>query len=71
MAMKKVIRGTGDMRKARARKPQVVVKKTGHPAAFRKMRCPTCRLGMAVAKPNSDKEYICDRCGAGFTATMM
>ena len=68
--MQKVIRGTKDRKKLQGRQ-QVVVEKAGHPAAFRKMRCPKCSLGMAVAKPNNDKEFICDRCGLGFTATAM
>jgi transposase-like protein len=56
--MGRVIRGTGDRRKQR-----VVVRKTGHPAAVRKVRCPHCRLGYAVQDAVNKQKFTCDRCG--------
>lgn len=57
---KKVIRGTGD------RKQQIVVSSTGHPAAFRKLRCPKCKLGYCVASNQDPEVYACERCGHSF-----
>ena len=58
MVYKRVIKGTGDRRR------QIAVEKTGHPAAFRKLRCPACSIGFAV-ESNIDKgTYRCSRCGA-------
>lgn len=56
--MGRLIRGTADRRKER-----VVVRKTGHPAAVRKVRCPHCKLGYAVQNAVNKKQYDCDRCG--------
>jgi len=50
------------------RQEQVVVHQTGHPGAFRKMRCPKCSLGYAV-QSNVNKSYVCTRCGSVFNAT--
>lgn len=55
--MAKVVSGTGQ---------RVTVTKTGHPAAFRKVRCPSCRIGYAVASNIKPNEYTCDRCGKTF-----
>lgn len=55
--MAKVISGT---------QQRVTVKKTGHPAAFRKVRCPACRIGYAVASNTEVGKYTCLRCGAEF-----
>ena len=55
--MAKVVAGT---------RQRVTVKKTGHPAAFRKVRCPSCRLGYAVASNIDPTMYMCDRCGKQF-----
>lgn len=60
MGTQKVIRGT------RQRK-QIVVRKTGHPAAFRKMRCQACGLGYCIESNVNKGEYLCNRCGATFT----
>lgn len=59
---KRVIRGT------RGRKQQIAVEKAGHPAAFRKMRCPSCSIGYAVESNTKSGEYVCLRCGASFGA---
>lgn len=64
--MPRVIRGTKDRKKE-----PVVVEKTGHPAAFRKVRCPHCKLGMAVADPNQSNLLKCDRCGQTFKVNQM
>lgn len=61
---KRVVKGT------RSRKQLVAVKKTGHPAAFRKIRCPSCRIGYAVEN-NISKTYVCGRCGVEFTRQAM
>jgi transposase-like protein len=55
--MAKVISGT---------RQRVTVKKTGHPAAFRKVRCPACKQGYAVASNIDPSVYACDRCGRQF-----
>ena len=60
MASKRVIRGTGD------RKKQVTVEKAGHPAVFRKVRCPACSIGYAVESNLKKGEYTCQRCKAVF-----
>lgn len=44
----------------------MTVKKTGHPAAFRKIRCPKCRIGYAVANNIDPMVYVCERCGDKF-----
>ena len=64
--MPRVIRGTRDKKKN-----QIQVEKTGHPAAFRKVRCPLCKLGMAVEDPNKGNELTCDRCGRTFKVSSM
>jgi PHP family Zn ribbon phosphoesterase len=58
MAYQRVIAGT----KAN-KKQQVVVKKTGHPAVFRKMRCTKCSIGYMV-QDNVTDIYKCQRCGS-------
>jgi transcription elongation factor Elf1 len=58
MTYKRVIRGTGDKRR------QIAVEKTGHPAAFRKLRCPACSIGYAVESNTNKGKYVCSRCGA-------
>lgn len=60
MTYKRVIRGTGDKRR------QIAVERTGHPAAFRKLRCPACSIGYAVENNTKKGEYTCQRCGAVF-----
>lgn len=60
MAYRRVIRGTKDRRR------QIAVEKAGHPAAFRKMRCPACSIGYAVESNIKKGEYTCARCGAIF-----
>jgi len=61
MAYKRVIKGTGDRRR------QIAVERAGHPATFRKLRCPACSIGYAV-ESNTDKgKYTCTRCGAVFS----
>lgn len=62
MTYKRVIKGTGDRRK------QIAVEKAGHPAAFRKMRCPACSVGYAVESNTKKGEYNCQRCNASFGA---
>jgi len=49
------------------RKERVVVETTGHPAAFRKVRCPRCKLGYATASNTKKNEYTCTRCGQTFS----
>lgn len=61
---KRVIQGT------RSRKQLVAVKKTGHPAAFRKIRCPHCNVGYAIEN-NLTGSYQCGRCGAEFKRQAM
>lgn len=61
-----VIRGTRQNKKQRE---QVTVVRTGHPAAFRKMRCPKCSLGYAVADNEDPSIYKCQRCGHQFKNT--
>jgi transposase-like protein len=46
---------------------QIIVKKTGHPATFRKMRCPACSVGYAVESNVEKGKYTCQRCGSSFT----
>jgi ribosomal protein S27E len=41
----------------------IVVHKTGHGAAFRKIRCPKCRIGYAVQSNINEAQYTCSRCG--------
>ncbi len=65
MAYKRVIKGTGDRRK------QIAVKTAGHPAAFRKMRCPACSIGYAVESNVKKGEYTCQRCGTSFGAQQL
>lgn len=60
MAYKRVIKGTRD------RKQQIAVERTGHPAAFRKLRCPACSIGYAVESNLKSGEFTCTRCGASF-----
>jgi hypothetical protein len=55
--MAKVISGT---------RQRVTVKKTGHPAAFRKIRCPSGCTGYAVASNIETDTYTCGRCGKKF-----
>ena len=56
--MAQVIAGT-----QQAKVKRVAVKKTGHPAAFRKQRCPHCRIGYAVQDNVNKNMYSCSRCG--------
>lgn len=51
------------------RKKPVVVERTSHPAAHRKIRCPKCRQGFAIGGPHSDRQFKCDHCGAQFQLT--
>lgn len=55
---KSVVRGTKD------KKSQVTVEKAGHPAVFRKIRCPACSIGFAVESNINKGSYRCSRCGA-------
>lgn len=50
---------------------QIAVKRTGHPAAFRKMRCPKCSLGYAIQSNQDSKQYTCNRCGHQFITQQM
>jgi DNA-directed RNA polymerase subunit RPC12/RpoP len=43
----------------------VALDKAGHPAAYRKIRCPVCRQGYGVHS-NTEDVYVCDRCGRTF-----
>lgn len=45
---------------------KIVVQDTGHPAAFRKVRCPKCKLGYAVQSNTNKKLFNCTRCGSSF-----
>ena len=49
----------------RKRKP-IAIKKTGHPAAFRKIRCPAKCQGYAVADNIDPQMFTCERCGKQF-----
>ena len=60
MVYKRVIKGTADRRK------QIAIERAGHPAAFRKVRCPACSIGYAVESNTKTGEYTCQRCGAVF-----
>jgi DNA-directed RNA polymerase subunit RPC12/RpoP len=60
-----VIRGTKDHKKRK----QITVLKTGHPAAMRKVRCPSCKLGFAVASNVKPGVYQCMRCASEFAMT--
>jgi hypothetical protein len=51
--------------KNRRRREPVAVRKTGHPAAFRKIRCTKCH-GYAVADNVEADVYTCQRCGTKF-----
>jgi ribosomal protein S27AE len=63
--MAQVITGTA---KRKGRKPPpVAVRKAGHPAAFRKVRCPKCKQGYAVQDNVKKGEWLCGRCGSVFT----
>ena len=53
------------------KRPNIVVKSTGHPASVRKLRCPVCKLGYAVGSPYDTKKFVCDRCGSPFTVTRL
>jgi transposase-like protein len=48
---------------------KAVIENTGHPAAHRKVRCPSCRLGYAVENNTKRGEFICQRCGVRFSQT--
>jgi len=52
-------------------KNPITVEKTGHPAAFRKMRCPACSLGYAIESNTEKGKYSCQRCGASFGSTQL
>ena len=62
-----VVKGTKGLKKHRQR---ILVTKTGHPATFRKIRCPKCSLGYAVAKEDPT-HFQCARCGHGFITQAM
>lgn len=64
MSYQRVARGT------RSRKQPVAVKSTGHPAAFRKIRCPRCKVGYAI-ESNISNAYTCGRCHAEFKPIKM
>jgi len=51
---------------SKTKRQQIVVKKTGHPGAFRKVRCPKCKLGYAVESNTEKGKYACSRCGKVF-----
>lgn len=51
----------------RKAKKRILVKKAGHPGAFRKMRCQACKLGYAVESNHQGGTYQCSRCGQSFT----
>jgi len=64
-----VIRGTRQNKKQK--QEMITVVRTGHPAAFRKMRCPACSLGYAVADNEDPTVYECQRCKHRFKATRL
>lgn len=66
-----VIRGTGDARRRQQRRRRIIIKKAGHPGAFRKMRCPKCSLGYAIASNTDLGKYQCGRCGHEFILQAM
>lgn len=51
---------------SRKKRQPVAVRKTGHPAAFRKIRCPKKCPGYAVASNIDPTLFTCERCGAQF-----
>jgi len=57
MTYKRVIKGTRDKQR------QIAIERTGHPAAFRKLRCPACKIGYAVESNVKKGTYVCSRCG--------
>ena len=61
--MARVIKGTRDLKRQRK---QIAVKSTGHPAAFRKVRCPKGCTGYAVESNVEAGAYQCERCGSTF-----
>jgi ribosomal protein S27E len=46
----------------------VVVSHTDHPAAFKKVRCPSCQ-SYAIADPHNDHVFKCGGCGRTFKDT--
>lgn len=52
--------------KSRKKRPVIAIQKTGHPAAFRKIRCPAKCQGYAVASNTDETEFTCQRCGRKF-----
>lgn len=55
----------------RTTKDRVVVEKTGHPASFRKMRCPKCKMGQAVESNTKKGQFVCNRCGTVVSESAM
>jgi predicted Zn finger-like uncharacterized protein len=50
-------------------KEKVVVKSSGHGAAYRKIRCPHCKTGYAVGDARTG--FTCGQCGRKFTQTTL
>jgi len=67
MPNQRVVTGTQGRKKAQ----QVAVKKTGHPAAHRKIRCPSCSVGICVQDNVDPGLYKCMRCGKGHKSTVL
>ena len=61
----------GTAMKRRKKTPAVAVRKAGHPAAFRKVRCLACHQGYAIQDPVDKTRWVCARCGAAFTQRVM
>ncbi len=47
----------------------ILIHSTGHPANFRKVRCPKCSLGYCSEDPMKANVYKCARCGHLFGET--
>jgi len=62
-----VITGTRQNKK----RDVIVVEKAGHPATFRKIRCPKCSIGYAVADSEDPTIYKCARCGYKYKTTQL
>lgn len=64
MSKNRVIRGTKDFKSGK----NIGIVKTSHPAAFNKVRCSACSLGIAILQRNSEgtKVYKCQRCKTEF-----
>jgi DNA-directed RNA polymerase subunit RPC12/RpoP len=53
------------------KRQQIAVEKTGHPAAYRKIRCPMCKQGYGVQSNVEKNKYVCDRCGREFVISSL